>query len=327
MKTLNTKPIWLDCDPGHDDVLAIVMACFHPSLHLLGISTVAGNQSVEKTTQNAANTLAAIGKFEIPIYKGQSKAMFSTLPFCEEIHGKSGLDNKNGEPVFPNVTVPGQKEPGLLYMHEIISEFHKTNAKKVQFVATGSLTNLAMLILLFPEISAMIEITIMGGALGIGNTNPVAEFNIENDPEAARIVFESDIPLTMVPLEVTHSLLVTPEITNRIGYESVLKMQIQELLSFFKETYQKVFFFESPPLHDPAAIYFIIAPQNFKGRKMRVDIETVSSLSRGQTVCDFYGRSSKPANCFVALSVNVDAFWDDMLLCLELADRHIGQKV
>ncbi len=317
MNNLNQKPVWLDCDPGHDDVMAIIMACFHPSLNLLGISTVAGNQSVEKTFQNAANTLAAIGKSDIPLFQGQAKALFGELPFCEEIHGSTGLDNRRGEPVFPNMMVPENSEPGLIFIHKFISEYYKSHDKKVQFVATGSLTNLALLILLYPEICSMIEITLMGGALGIGNTNPVAEFNIENDPEAARIVFESGIPLTMVPLEVTHSVLVTPEITKRIGSDTPFKLQVQELLAFFKETYQKVFFLDSPPLHDPVAVYFLIAQQNFEGRKMRVDIETTSSLSRGQTVCDFYGRSTKTANCFVALSVNVDAFWEDMILCLE----------
>jgi len=317
MSTDHIKSIWIDCDPGHDDAMAIILACYHPDLNLLGISTVAGNQSVEKTTQNAANTLAAIGKPDIQLIKGQSKALFGDLQYCAEIHGNSGLDNLRGEPVFPNVEVPESLEPGILAIFRSISTHFFLTNKKVQFVAVGSLTNLALLITIFPQISEMIEITIMGGAMGIGNTNPVAEFNIENDPEAARIVFESGISLTMVPLEVTHSVLVTNEVLARIGCETEFKIQVQELLSFFTETYKTVFFFDFPPLHDPLAVYFIIAPNQFQGRLMRVDIETNSTLSRGQTVCDYYGRSKKPANCFVTTSVNAEEFWNEMITAIE----------
>jgi len=285
------------------------------------VSTVAGNQSVEKTTQNAANILAAIGRSEVTLIKGQPKALFGSMPFCEEIHGHSGLDNLQGKPVFPNVKFNPSSEVGLFSIYKAISECFLSKKKKVQFVATGSLTNLALLITIFPPISEMIEITLMGGALGIGNTNPVAEFNIENDPESAKIVFESRIPIAMVPLEVTHSILVNAEVQERIGRNSPFKIQIQDLLSFFRETYKKVFFFEDPPLHDPVAVFFLIAPEQFQGRNMRVDIETNSILSRGQTICDFYGKSTKPMNCFVALSVHVDAFWNEMVSAIEQADH------
>jgi inosine-uridine nucleoside N-ribohydrolase len=318
------KILWLDCDPGHDDAMAILLACFHPDLEVLGISTVAGNQSLEKTTRNAANILNALGRNEIPLFAGMARPILGTFPFCEEIHGKSGLDNLEGNPVFPQVELPqtafSQK---LEAVYGLIKVAFMHRNQKINFVATGSLTNLAMLLLLFPDFSSMIEITLMGGALGIGNTHPVAEFNIENDPEAAKIVFESGVPLTMVPLEVTHTVLVRPEVEEKIGSHSPFRKQILDLLSFFKESYQKVFYFQFPPLHDPVAVFYLIDPSCFESRLMRVDIETSFTLGRGQTVCDFYNRSPKNPNCNVALKVDEMAFWKTMLRAIDDADRFL----
>lgn len=164
----------------------------------------------------------------------------------------------------------------------------------------------------------------MGGAMGIGNTGPVAEFNIENDPEAAHIVFESGVDLTMVPLEVTHTVLADQEVLDRIGTHSPFRKKITDLLLFFSETYKRVFGFDHPPLHDPLAVYFVLNPEAFSCRDMRVDIERSSVLSRGQTVCNYYGRSSGKSNCRVALKVEVAAFWAEMLECLERAEPHFA---
>ncbi len=314
--------IWLDCDPGHDDAMAILMAAFHPEINLLGISTVAGNQSVEKTCANARAMLAALGREDIPVYRGQASALLSPMPFCAEIHGESGLDGPDGKPLFSLQNPPEREEAWLPAMRDAILKAAESSGEAVWLVCTGSLTNAALLLSLHPELRPLIKISLMGGAMGLGNTGPVAEFNIENDPEAAHMVFESGVDLTMVPLEVTHTVLADEDVMARIGTHSPFRKKITDLLSFFSETYKRVFGFEHPPLHDPLAVYYVLNPEAFSCREMRVDIERASSLSRGQTVCDFYGRSTKKVNCRLALQVDVAVFWDEMLKCLERAEPY-----
>ncbi len=314
------KHIWLDCDPGHDDAMALILACHHPESRLIGVTTVAGNQSVEKTTRNARAVLAAIGCGQIPVFKGQSSAILKAMPFCAEIHGESGLDGRDGKPLFPLLADEEPEGFWLLNWKESLEKVWKETGEQIELVAIGSLTNVALLLTLFPEVKSGVRITIMGGAMGIGNTGPVAEFNIENDPEAAFIVFESGVELAMVPLEVTHTALATPEILAAIGDSSPFRRKIQEMLLFFRDTYRDVFGFVDPPLHDPLAVLFVLHPDWFQSRKMRVDIERASELSRGQTVCDVYRRSPRLANCNVALSVDVDRFWKSMLEAVSKAD-------
>lgn len=317
----NRKFIWLDCDPGHDDAMAIILAAMHPEACLTGITTVAGNQSSEKTHANALAVLAAIGRDDIPVLRGQDAALLGPMPYCAEIHGESGLDGPDGKPLFP-LQGKSIKDPHwLTRWRDLILKASSEHNQKLNLVCTASLTNAALLLTVFPEIREVIDITIMGGAMGIGNTGPAAEFNIENDPEAARIIFESGVALTMVPLEVTHTLLADSGVMERIGSDTPFKKSICNLLDFFRDTYKKVFGFDNPPLHDPAAVYYVLNPGAFKTKKMRVDIECGSLLSRGQTVCDVYGRSGKPANCRVALSTDVQSFWKEMIAAVHAADR------
>ena len=315
------KTIWLDCDPGHDDAMAIILACFHPDCFLLGVSTVAGNQSVEKTTLNAAAILATIGRSDIIPIRGQARALMQPLKFCAEIHGTSGLDGPGGKTLFRPVDIPEQNEPGVLIIYLKIRSHFLATGETIDLVCTGSLTNAALLITLFPDVAQMIRITIMGGAIGVGNTGPVAEFNIENDPEAARIVFECGLPLVMVPLEVTHTALVTSDILQKIGTQTQFRNCITEMLTYFKTTYKEVFDFEDPPLHDPLAVWYVLKPAFFKTQFFHVGIETASVLSKGQTVCDIYNRTGKAPNCTVALSADIQAFWNDMLLAVDRANE------
>lgn len=316
------KKVWLDCDPGHDDALAILLALFNPALEVIGISTVAGNQTIEKVTQNAASILSAFKRTEIPLIQGMGKPLLGQFPFCEEIHGTSGLDNVKGEPVFPPVNRQTAEKDWFMEIYEILARQIQGSQEKIQWVSTGSLTNLALMLTLFPKLSDWIEITFMGGALGIGNTHPVAEFNIENDPEAAQIVLSSGIPICMVPLEVTHTVLATPEVERAIGRQSPFRRQILMLLDFFRETYNKVFQFEFPPLHDPVAVFWVISPHAFAGKTMHVAVETSACLCRGQTVCDFYGRSGKRKNVQVQLEMDTQTFWKTMLEAIDQAEKH-----
>eukprot|EP00193_Tetraselmis_chui_P000890 CAMPEP_0177759946 /NCGR_PEP_ID=MMETSP0491_2-20121128/5002_1 /TAXON_ID=63592 /ORGANISM="Tetraselmis chuii, Strain PLY429" /LENGTH=191 /DNA_ID=CAMNT_0019275807 /DNA_START=62 /DNA_END=637 /DNA_ORIENTATION=- len=181
----------------------------------------------------------------------------------------------------------------------------------------------ALLASLYPEVAGMAEVVLMGGAMGVGNTGPVMEFNIQTDPEAASIVFNAGWPVTMIPIEVTHTALVEPNVLTRIqSRDTPFCSTICRLLLFFRDTYRDVFQFEDPPLHDPCAVAYCIRPDLFTVKRMRVDIETKSELSPGQTVCDIWGQCppDKPKNVDVVMRMDVPKFWDIMITALHAAD-------
>lgn len=298
--------------------MAIILAAY--SGNLIGISTSAGNQTIQKTTRNAIRVLAAIGKSYIPVVKGQATPLIRPPMVCSEIHGESGLDGLDNKPLFKEVDLQHTPGPAPPVMYRYIREHFFMTGNKVNLVGTGCLTNIALLLVLYPDVKSMVEISLMGGALGIGNISPSAEFNILLDPEAAKIVFESGVKLAMIPLEVTHTALVTSEILTRIGNSTHFTAKICELLSFFKKSYKEVFDFEDPPLHDPLAIAYVLNPDIFRGRLMRVDIETQSGLSFGRTICDVWNKSDLIKNCWVATEVDVNLFWSMMCDAVELAD-------
>jgi len=310
--------VWLDCDPGHDDAFAIILAAHNPKLRLLGISTVAGNQTVEKTTINALHILDIIGMEHIDVVSGQAYPLVKKVQICPEIHGNTGLDSKSTI-TFPSLKKGPLKKKAVLHMFDVISQ----NPKQVTVIATGCLTNIAILLTLFPEVKTNIErIVIMGGAIGMGNMTPDAEFNILQDPEAAKIIFEAGMDLTMVPLEVTHTALVTPEVQIRIEkMKTKFSTLLIDLLNFFSTTYRDVFGFEYPPLHDPVAVFYCIQPTMFKTKLMRVDIEVSSLLTSGRTVCDIYNMKKMEPNVNVALGVEITKFWDTLIEALESANK------
>ncbi|KAF0984787.1 hypothetical protein FDP41_000686 [Naegleria fowleri] len=309
--------VWLDCDPGHDDFFAILM-CIHPDIKLLGISTVGGNQTVEKTTLNALKAITAIGPdfADVPVVKGQAKPMVRPAKHCAEIHGETGLDG----PTFPKLTKTAiTDEKAVNYMYKVIN----SQDRPVNLICTGQFTNAALLLILYPEIKSKIaQIIVMGGAIGFGNTSPAAEFNIEGDPEAASVLFESGLKVVMCPLEVTHTVLATPQILERCDkMNSKFGAICKELLLFFKDTYKRVFFMEDPPLHDPCTIAYLLNPSLFTLEFMRVDVECSSRFCNGRTVCDVYHMSNQPKNVHVATKVNVAGFWELLFECLHLVDK------
>ncbi|CAD7699556.1 unnamed protein product [Ostreobium quekettii] len=247
-------------------------------------------------------------------------------PFCPEIHGSSGLDSQHGGHLFGNSSpsrAPVQGKAVNVIFSRLAGEFMRSGRRRTRLVCTAPLTNCAVLLLVYPEVREMIEIVTMGGCLGIGNTGPVMEFNIQSDPEAAKIVFQSGVPLTMVPLEVTHTALVTDMVLKRIVTDkpSPFRRMLGDLVTFFAQTYKQVFQFDHPPLHDPCAVAAVIDPGIFQVKVMHVDIETCSLLSPGQTVCDIWGQSGKPANCGVAMTMDVAKFWNLVLDGVAAADR------
>ena len=203
-----------------------------------------------------------------------------------------------------------------------MSKHLRAAPEPVTIIATGPLTNIALLLVNQPDIVKHIDrIVLMGGACGVGNTGPVAEFNIQVDPESAHIVFESGVRIVMIPLEVTHTALVNQQVLEKIGSLSSRFSQLMtDLLLFFRSTYKEVFFMDDPPLHDPCAVAFVIDETLFQGRLMRVDVEVASSLSYGQTVCDMFGMSKKPKNVHVCLKMDVERFWNLVQECLHKAN-------
>ena len=317
----NRQPLWLDCDPGHDDALAIILAGHSPSIDLLGISTVSGNQSLAKTTSNAAKVCVAAGLTgRCTVSAGQAVPLLRKAKHDPEIHGESGLGGTEllpGDEELPAGLITEEK--GVLAMANALM----ASDRPVSLVATGALTNVALLLHLYPEAKPKIrEICLMGGAMTTGNRGPVQEFNILCDPEAAAMVFESGCKVVMVPLEVTHTALVTPEVLRDIRGlgDGAFPVLVEQLLVFFRDTYKRVFGFAHPPLHDPCAVAWVIAPHLFDTELMRVDVECGSSLTAGQTVCDVWHYSSLPKNVHVTKSMNVSAFWELMLAALRKAN-------
>ncbi len=294
--------IILDCDPGHDDAIALLLAAHHPDIELLAVNTVAGNQSVEKTAHNALKICSLAHIHNIPIAKGMDRPLLRPARYAADIHGESGLDGPDIPE--PNIELAPQ------HSVELLIELLLKSQGDITLVHTGPLTNLAIAIrrepAIVPEIKA---ISLMGGAIGVGNTTPAAEFNIWFDPEAAAIVFGCGRPLTMAPLEVTHQALATPEVLHQLRVSGRrVACFAADLLIFFADTYLRVFGFTQPPVHDPCAVAAVIDPSILHVQNMHVEIETRGEWTTGRTVCDIY--SDDKANIHVGYALDVPRFWD-----------------
>ncbi|GMH32973.1 hypothetical protein BSKO_00807 [Bryopsis sp. KO-2023] len=319
------KAVWLDCDPGHDDAIAIIVAGYEQKLRLLGISTIGGNQSVDKITTNALLVLEAAGLEDVDVVQGQSTPLIRAPKLCPEIHGETGLDRKEGGHIFGSAAPKKHPVAGkaVNVMYEAISSEFSKSKEKITLIFTGALTNGAVLFIVYPEVKEMVDVVLMGGCMGLGNTGPVMEFNIQTDPEAAKSVFESGVNLTMVPLEVTHTVLTTTEVLARLKGEKLtpFRQAVADIVTFFAETYRDVFLFDDPPMHDPCAVVYVSHPHLFEVKPLRVEIETASPLSSGQTVCDVWGFFGKPPNCNVAMKVDVPKLWNVVIDAVSRADQ------
>jgi purine nucleosidase/pyrimidine-specific ribonucleoside hydrolase len=285
----------LDCDPGHDDAIAILLAAGSPEIDLRAITTVAANQTLDKVTLNARRICSAAG-IRVPIARGCAQPLVRPLHVAEDIHGASGMDG----PSFGSISVDVVEEHAIDVMHANMP---------CTLVATGALTNVAMYLQRYGT-SAVREIVLMGGSTERGNTTPYAEFNIYVDPEAAAIVFASGVPVTMIGLNVTHQALVTAEVVARLNALGPLGRTCGELMTFFAATYREVFGFEAPPLHDPVAVARVIDPSLVTCVEAFVGIETTGTFTRGATVVDLHGRLGRTPNARVAVGLDVDRFFD-----------------
>jgi len=300
---VSPKPVILDVDPGHDDAVALMLACGHPGLDLLAVTTVAGNVSLEKTTHNALRVLSLVGCTDVPVGAGASEPLERPLHTAEDIHGKSGLDGPEEIPAASFET----DERGAA---ALIADTLQATSEPVTLIPVGPLTNIATFLREHPDLKDRVaRISLMGGSMGLGNTTPAAEFNIYVDPEAAREVFASGLPITMTGLDVTHQAGAGPDVRERLRATGRVGGVVAGFLDFFATTYESVFGFDAPPLHDPVAVAAVLEPDLLKTRPMRVDIECESELTRGETVCDFYGVTGRPPNAEVGVELDREAFF------------------
>ena len=296
--------IILDCDPGHDDAIAILLAARHPAIDLLAITTVAGNQSVEKITHNALKVCSLANIRDVPVAKGMDRPLVRPARHAPDIHGESGMDGPN----IPEPDIELAPQHGV----DLLIELLMNSDGDITLVPTGPLTNIATAIRREPAIVPKIKaISLMGGAIGLGNVTPAAEFNIWCDPEAAAIVFGCGRPITMSPLEVTHQALATDEVLHRLwAAQRPVATFAADLLVFFADTYRNVFGFPAPPLHDPCAVAALIDPTIVRTHMMHVEVEITGTWTAGRTVCDVYGTLGKEPQVHVGYALDVSRFWE-----------------
>jgi len=294
----------LDCDPGHDDAIAILLAGHHPEIELLAITTVSGNQSVDKTTHNALKVCSLANIRSVPIARGMDRPLLRPAKHAPNIHGESGLDG----PSIPEPDI----EPVPQHAVDLLIDLLMNSDGDITLVPTGPLTNIAIAMRREPAILPKIKaISLMGGAIGLGNTTPAAEFNIYADPEAAAIVFACGRPITMCPLEVTHQALATEQVISRLRAAArPVSTFVADLFAFFGDTYRKNYGFPAPPVHDPCAVAAVVSPSILRTHKMHVEIETTGQWTSGRTVCDIFGRLGKQPNACVGYALDVERFWE-----------------
>lgn len=310
------KKIILDCDPGHDDAIAILLAHGNPEIDLLAVTTVVGNQTLPKVTRNALAVARIAGITGVPFAAGADRPLVRPLENAPDIHGESGMDG----PVLPE---PTTELDGRHAVDLIIDTIMSNEPGTITLVPTGGLTNIALAARKEPRIVERVkEVVLMGGGYHVGNWSPVAEFNIKIDPEAAHIVFNESWPVVMVGLDLTHQALATPAIVEQIQAIGTGPSQfVVELLEFFGTQYKSAQGFDSPPVHDPCAVAYVIDPTIVQTVKVPIDIELTGTLTLGMTVADF--RSPAPEDCttWAATTLDHKRFWD----LIEDALRNIGE--
>ena len=285
-------------------MVAILLAAAHPRIDLLAITTVAGNGTLERTTHNARAVCSMAGIRDVPIAAGAPGPLVGTLRTAEHVHGESGLDGAE----LAAADVPLAPEHAV----DLMARLLRDAPEPLTLVPTGPLTNVALLLRTYPDLAARVrEIVLMGGSTDVGNVEPLAEFNIHVDPEAADVVFSSGLPVTMCGLNVTHQALATEAVLERLhGLGTPLAETVVRLLVFFRDRYRDIWGLPAPPVHDPVAVARVIDPALVRCVDAHVAVELHGAHTRGATVCDRFGVRGRAPNARVAVELDAPGFWD-----------------
>jgi len=302
---MSSRNIIIDTDPGQDDAIAILLALASPELNVLGVTAVAGNVPLELTQKNARVVCELAGFPDTKVFAGCDAPMKRPLVTAEHVHGKTGLDG----PQLEAPTMPLQDAHAVDW---IIDTCRAAPANSITLCPLGPLTNIATALTRAPDIkNAIEEIVLMGGAyFEVGNITPAAEFNVYVDPEAAKIVFDAGLPLTVMPLDVTHKALATEP---RIDAFREIGTKVGDLCAawtdFFERFDKEKYGSAGAPLHDPTVIAYLIQPDLFTGRHINVEIETQSDLTLGMTVADWWGVTDRAPNCTFIGDLDASGFY------------------
>ena len=298
--------IIIDTDPGQDDAVAILLALASPEIEVLGMVAVAGNVPLHLTEVNTRKICELAGKTDVKVFAGASRPLLRKLVTAEYVHGKTGLDG----PDLPDPVMPLQTQDGVDF---IIETLRHEPANTVTLCALGPLTNIALALIKAPDIATRIKHIVLmgGGCFEGGNVTPAAEFNIYVDPHAAAIVFGSGVPITVMPLDMTHKALTTKARVDRFrqGGSPVMKA-VALWIDYFERFDENKYGTDGGPLHDPTVVAYLIKPELFSSRMCNVEIETASELTMGMTVIDWWGVTPRPKNANVIGSIDADGFFD-----------------
>lgn len=296
-------PIILDCDPGHDDAIALILAVAASNIDLMRVTTSAGNQMPAKTLNNAMRILTLLGQTEIPVAPGLKKPLLRKLETDVAMHGLTGLDGADlPEPDFPVYSGSAI---------DLLATKVKTSKEPVTIVVTGPCTNIAFFLSLHTELKYKIkEIVILGGGMGVGNKMPTTEFNMLEDPESAKIVIESGIKIVLFPLNVAFKAQLLDEDMKKMSkIKNKVSRAVVDLLNNYGIQFdQGTRPFKGIPIYDPCCISWLMNPSIFSGKECHVDIETKGEFTTGETIIDYYDLTKKNKNTFVLFDIERELF-------------------
>ena len=304
------RKIILDCDPGHDDAVAILLALAAPQqIEVLGLTIVGGNVPLSRTVENALRVLLLADREDIPVHGGCPRPLLREMVTAEHVHGESGLDTASGQLLAMPKTPPAEQHA----VNYLIDSIRASADKTLTLVATGPLTNVAAAVAMAPDIvDRLQQLVIMGGAYHEpGNITPAAEFNVYVDPHAARSVFDSGLNPVVFGLDITHKMLITPPRLAAISEQGGrVGSTVADLLEFFNRYDISKHGWDGAPLHDPCTIAYLIEPSIFTARDMGVEVDIVDGPNLGRTVADWYGVTDASANATVITDGDCERFFD-----------------
>ncbi len=301
-------PIILDCDPGHDDAIALLLALASPELEVLGVTTTFGNQTLEKTTANALRVLELAGRTEVPVVPGAERPLTRELVVAAHVHGDSGLDG----PVLPAPSIEPAADDAVAFIRAALS----SATVPVTLVPTGPQTNVARYLAAHGG-DGIERIVFMGGSIAEGNMTPSAEFNVWADPEAAQTVLASGLDVTMAGLDVTHLAVTTPALQERLRRSGQIGAFVADLVDFFTVYHRTTYGWDGAPIHDAVAVAHLIDPTLMTTVHCNVEVELASELCRGRTVVDRWHRTDRPPNAHVGVDLDADRFFDLLVSRIE----------